>query len=54
MTRLRLVGNGEHRIGLRLDHRDGDLLSLLIEDLGHAQLFTDDTDHCLLIPLRSH
>src|SRR5437773_8322 len=46
LLRLR---HGDHRIRLGLDDGDGDLLPLLVEDLGHAQFATDDPDHSTLI-----
>jgi hypothetical protein len=44
---LRLVGHAEHWIGFSFDHRHRDLLTLFVEDLGHAQLFANDANHCL-------
>ena len=32
-------------VGSCFDDRAGNLLSLLVEDLGHAQLFSNDSDH---------
>ena len=37
-----------HRVRCRFDNRAGDLLALFVEDLGHAQLFSNDSDHFLL------
>src|SRR4029079_7926576 len=42
------AGDGEHRVGLRLDHRARHLLSRCVEHLGHAQLLADDADHGFL------
>src|SRR5262245_36909832 len=39
------VGHSEHRIRLGCDHRDRNLLSLFVEDLGHAQLLADYPYH---------
>ena len=35
-------------VGRRFDDRAGDLLALFVEDLGHAQLLSNDSDHFLL------
>jgi hypothetical protein len=42
---FRLVGNGDDGIRLGFDHRTGDLLPLLVEDLGHADFSSNNTDH---------
>ena len=49
VSRLRLVRYGHHEIRFGLDDRDRNLLPLLVEDLGHAQLFTDDANHEILM-----
>ena len=36
--------DGYDAVQLGLDDRDRDLLALLVEDLGHAQLATNDSD----------
>src|SRR5690349_5224016 len=46
---LGFVRHGEDRIRFGLDDRDRNLLALLVEDLGHAQLLTDDTNHEILM-----
>jgi hypothetical protein len=47
MASLALLRHAEHRVRLGLDDRDGNLLPLLVEDLGHTQLFPNDSDHLL-------
>src|SRR3984957_20446571 len=43
--RLGLVADHENRVGRRLDDRARDLLPVRVEDLGHSDLLTDDSDH---------
>jgi hypothetical protein len=43
-----LAQNLDHRVGRCFHHGARDLLSLFVEDLGHAQLLADDTDHFFL------
>src|SRR5215203_6873041 len=47
-ARRRLVRHLEDGVGRRLHDRDRDLLSLIVEHLGHTQLLADDADHCFL------
>ena len=50
VLRIGLVDHPRHGVGLGLDHRHGHLLPELVEDLGHAQLLPDDTDHDASMP----
>src|SRR3569833_1895676 len=45
MADLGLVRPTAHRIRFGFDHRHRDLLPLFVEDLGHAQLLPNDSDH---------
>src|SRR5687768_16207960 len=45
-----LLVDEHHRIRRRLDDRHGNLLSRLVEDLGHPQLLANDSDHKLTRP----
>src|SRR5262245_37378578 len=47
------VGHGQHRIRLGRDDRDRNLLSLFVEDLGHAQFLADYANHSCHPPPRS-
>src|SRR5579859_2718641 len=49
VARLRLVDDAEHAIRLGRDHRHRNLLPLVVEDLGHAQLSANQSTHCVLL-----